>query len=162
MQARDEIETDTPETPGVQLSYEFVIPSYEWAISRRDAANSRIQHLMIFAVSITGAAAVIAEPLGRSALSVPFGLAAACFLVAMVMGWYDLSRDTTLRLVTPSVLYAGWRDCSEAEFKNAMLKVAGSNFDKNIKGIGETAKRELWMSSLLAIEAIFLVMWLTS
>ena len=45
---------EQPETkwPGVNVAFEFVLPSYQWMLARFEAADTRIQTMTVFAATV--------------------------------------------------------------------------------------------------------------
>ena len=44
------------EFPSLDLAYEFIIPSYDWALRRLDAVERRIESLIVIVTATTGTA----------------------------------------------------------------------------------------------------------
>ena len=86
------------QTPGVERAYDFVRTSYDWAILRLNAVESRIQALMVFSAGfiVTGPALVAVGEEDISLSSVWFYLALATAGLNLLVGaiaraWGEIS-----------------------------------------------------------------------
>jgi len=154
---------ETPETkwPGVMFAYDYVLPSYQWILTRLEAADTRIQVLMAFAVTLTITVVSVGLSGERSIdlYSVYFLLALLFFGGLIGFGLFTRVWGV-VKLIDPNKLYEKWLYKSEWEFKKDMICFAGQDFDCNIKLIKRKSDAFLIMLLLFLMEATLLCMWI--
>lgn len=146
--------------PSVETAYEFVRPCYDWAQSRLDAIDSRIQTLLAFAASITTVIPVFVTSVMQAPnfKSTWFFLALATFLAIAVVGIIARSCGG-LKLVSPQKLYEGWLHYSEWEFKKNAIYWAGQHFESNRSIINTKAILANIMMILFFVQGLFWFLW---
>lgn len=150
------------EWPRVDLAYEFVLPSYGWAIKRLDAIDGRIQALQALIVSVTLAVPVFARVVLADG-SVDFGsrwfvLALVAFGLSVAIGLVARTAGT-IKLLNPDKLYERYLDKSRWEFKRGVLYFAGIHSVENHRLVLRKGWAMTAMAALFLGEAIFLVLW---
>lgn len=130
---------NSDEYKSLELAYEFVVPSQDWAIRRLEAVERRIDNLTRFIITITlalGASAIAIAELSSEAVTLlpdhsPY-ISAASFLFAIVLGMY-VRQMGNLSLLDPMGLYRNYIKKSEPEFRGLILFYAGKQFAANEK-----------------------------
>lgn len=159
--AGDEFATSFEDAPGVRYSYDFVLPSYDWAIRRLDAVNDRIQSLLMFASGLTIGVPTLAK---AAVPDISFGsfwfiLGVVVFVGLFLFGVWARNAGS-LALVDPIVLADEFFWDDEFTFKKDMVYFAGNHFDKNVEQIGDKAGWLNVVSVLFLAEMLCLVLWL--
>ena len=118
--------------PAVPSAYDFVIPSYNWMLSRYEAANSGIQTLLGYVTTLTFALPALAISTGKKLqfCSLHFYIAIALFLLIIITGlvvrlWGHIT------FLDPGTLFGKSLHLSEFEFKKDCIYFAGKHFDSN-------------------------------
>jgi hypothetical protein len=147
--------------PGVATAYDFVLPSYHWAIARFEAADSRIQTLqtVILAVS-TGIPALMKSTGGQQSFTSGWLiLALAVAIGGVVLGAVGRLRGR-LVLVDPGMLNSRqWLSKPEWTFKRDMLFFAAKHFDRNVATVARKGSVVVWMVALFLVEMVFMSVW---
>lgn len=156
-----------PETPphpedmlALNLAYDFVLPSYQWALARFEAGNTRLQTMLTIVASTSLAVPAVASALNETLSFTDkwFLLAGAVFLVAMAVGVYG--RHTGgVALMDPRTLLHGWLNLSEADFKYGAVYWAADHFADNTKAIERKWRCAGAMLALFGIEVALLLVW---
>ena len=81
---------DQDKWPGVDAAFTFVVPSYQWMLTRFEAVDSRLQALQIVVLTVTTGAPTVAK-----AISGSLEMRSLCWLGR----WYSRS----------SALLSAWR-----------------------------------------------------
>lgn len=150
--------------PGVDLAYEFVLPSYDWARDRLDSINGRLQAMQGFAVTVTLAVPVFARSVTGNGIDFGSGWfmgAMLTFLVLMVVGLVARARGT-LALLDPHVLYEHYLEWGPWEFRKNVLYWAGEHAQLNHDLVIEKGKAINWMTGLFIAESLLLVLWIAT
>ena len=156
-------DTKTPpeDMPGIDQAYEFVLPSYQWALARFEANNTRLQNLLTAVIGVSLAVPTLAGTLNEklSFADKPFVLAAITFLAAVAAGAYG--RHTgTVSLADPRVLLGPeWLSLSEAEFKHHALRNAAEQFGRSAAAIERKWRYTGYVLALFAVELALLLVW---
>lgn len=157
----NKVNNEESKYPSVDLAYEFVKPSYDWLQNRLDAVNGRIEFLLTFSSSITIAAPVFVKALFRD---ISFG---SCWFVGAIVVFVLIALvglmgriSSGLKLISPQKLYNKWLGWSEWEFKKNAIYWAGKHFQHNALLINKKANFGIAMTILLAIEVVFIVLWI--
>ena len=147
---------------GISRAYDFVIPSYGWAIQRMEASANRIQGLITYAASLTFAAPVVVKALNEEAdltsawFFISLGLFAA--IGAVGLGLNLLRRG--IKVVDPGHLTEDdWLLLSDEDFKLEMVKVAGVNTAHNVGLINWRASISDLLTVALILEVVCLGLW---
>ena len=147
--------------PSIEHAYGLVLPSYQWTLSRFEAADSRIQTLQTFIVSVTfGFVAVL------KAISDDLQFNSGLFVTAMIFALLALAAGLVgrslgaLMFTDPTVFYERWLHKSESEFKKDLLYFAGEHFTKNHKAIVTKSRISLIMTLLFLGELGVLLFWI--
>lgn len=161
-------DTDTaPETPprpedmpGLDQAYDFVLPSYQWALARFEAGNTRLQTMLTIVASTSLAVPAVASALDETLSFTDkwFLLAGVVFLAAMAVGIYG-RHVGGVALADPGVLLRGWLGLSKAQFKYDALYWAADHFADNTKAIERKWSCAGVMLALFGAEAVLLLVW---
>ena len=157
---RDELQAAYP---GVFTAYEFVIPSYGWMITRREAAENRIQSLQVFAatvsISIPGAAKVLVPTIQFSDWR--FVLAGLLYVSLMAAGLIARLRGGVV-LANPRIHQEKWLHFSEWEFKKNSVFWAAEHFRINSIEIQGKSNVAVWMTATFLGELVLLLAWIAT
>ena len=147
--------------PALSLAYEFVKPSYDWAMSRLNAVEGRIQTLLVFAATFTVSAPVLIASLAKdvSFTSGWFIAALAVFFVNMLVGTIAKVKGG-IRVLSIQQMYEQWLDLSESVFKERAIYWAGRDFRANYTVVNTKGRVATVMSILFGVEAFLMVLWI--
>ncbi len=147
--------------PSVDLAYEFVKPSYDWMLTRFEAANSKIQGLLTFSATITASLPIIAKAIINNVdfSSLWFIGAIATFVFLVLTGIVGMKVGSII-LVHPKILHDKYLDYSHWKFRQQVIYWAGEHFNIN-KGIIDKKMqlRDIMIIFLLA-EILCIVLWI--
>jgi hypothetical protein len=149
--------------PGVDSAFSYVMPSYEWMLTRLEAADTRIQAIQAFAVSFTFGVPALAKALSVTVAfdAGRFYFAIACFVVLMIVGVLAQARGA-VKLANPALFYTQWLHFSDWEFKKNAIYFAGQHFETNGALIQRKATASIVMTVLFLMELLFLFSWLVT
>lgn len=149
--------------PAVRLAYEFICPSYDWAISRWDAMHGRVVQLLTYAAALMVGAPAIARAVSPSSIGNRNFLIGAgiAFLILTIIGLTTL-RIGKLQVLDLRAIYtdSDWIDSPEAEFKTDLLDMVSLDFKENLDEVDRKAIGEFSIIVLLGLQVVFLVLWL--
>ena len=150
--------TNTTDYPAVQWAYDFVLPSYNWALQRFDAVQGRIQATVTVSIALMGAIPAFAET-PRDFSSHYFVLALAYFVV--LLGYTIYARISgSVTLIHPGELYNNFLDLEEWDFKQSMIFYAAENYEANRDGVKRKWALLNCMVILFLLQTGFLLIWL--
>ena len=158
---------DTENSPenSLHLSYEFVIHSYEWGLSRLDAVERRLQGLLVYLATIT-----FVPPVAIMAISedsslpngfqsrvawafVAFVLATVFLIAAKVLRSYDLARL--------DVMLEQGLDKTPEEFMETALYMASEDLKATSKAVNRKTRLADVVSLIIIVEiVIWLWLWI--
>jgi hypothetical protein len=147
--------------PAIVFAYDFVKPSYDWMVSRLEAAVTRSQAILAIATTITLGFPVLGVAVNKtiSFRSWSFAIAIVSFFALVLVGL--VARHTgDLTLMSPGALYNHAAHMSEWEFKRYVLYYAGKHFDDNVAVTNQKVRLGTAMSALLVLEASGFLVWL--
>jgi hypothetical protein len=149
--------------PAVGVAYDFVKPSYDWAIARFEAVSTRIQALQTIAATITlgTPAFVLAVRKDIHFNSRWFIAALVAFGLTLLAGWVGRSWGR-LVILNPRELYDHTLDMPVWEFKRYALYYAGQHFERNATTVRMKEKILTLMTALFCIEIGLLIIWLVT
>ena len=166
----EEAPWDSSKYPSIELAYQFVEPSYSWALDRLRAVESRIERLLTLIAAVTLAVPVAATAMSNSQLldgqaitlnlqvTIAGGLALLCVIISVAAGLYG-RRMGTIKLVDLTKLYEFYLSQEQVDFRKDTVYFAGKNLRANNKLINyKTGVADL-MSGLLIAEIILGVIW---
>lgn len=149
--------------PSVDVAFELVEPSYNWALNRLDATEKRIHGLQSLSATLTAAVPIAAEAVFESvtyangwfiAALAAFGLLMVAGLITRFLGDVylpDFDNFLEKRL-----------DNSPWEFKKDALHDAACHIEHNLTLVNRKWKAYGIMGFLLTIEVVCLCVWLVS
>jgi len=153
----------SPETewPSVPFAYDFVIPSYQWVLTRFEAVDSRIQTLQAFIATTTLGVPAIATTMFKTIKFTSCWFLGAIGLagVAIIIGLIGRSWGR-ITLANPRVLYEQWLHKPVWEFKKDMLYFAGQHFEKSSDFVNTKSRLVTVMSVLFFLETLLLFVWI--
>lgn len=145
----------------LDLAYEYIIASYDWARDRLDKVNDRLQALQSIVVAVTLAVPVFVKSvLGETAnfASIWFILPMVLFVLTTAIGLVAQASGT-ITLLNPKVLHDKYLGFDEEEFKKNALRYAGEHSEKNHKTVRRKGNAMGWMTGLFIAETVLLVIW---
>ena len=151
--------TDEELYPAVHRAYDFVLPSYQFMLSRFEAADTRLTSILTIASSLTLAAPLFGRSVNpnlafRGWFTV--GIALFVFLVGLAL-WARFTGRLTLP--NPRVLHDESLRESEWEFKKNAIYFAGKHFDQNAKAIATKAYLAMVLTILAILEIGAFLAW---
>ena len=154
---------DASHWPSVDLAYEFVAPSYDWAQRRFESIERRIHTFLAFTATLTIGVPVLATTAVDHAnfASGWFIAAVACAIATLALGMAAkiLSSIAGFQFLDPDSLYKDWLRISEREFKENAVFWAGEHSKKNIALIHKMGLMLGGMHILFSAEVILLLIW---
>ena len=160
-------ETFNPDNyPSINLAYEIVLPSYDWALRRLQSVEKRIEGLLRLIVTITLAFPVVAAVTSQDASFADFAtwqgaVTLALFLTTLVIG-LAARRYKGIRLIDPDDLYNQHLHKRCLEFKKDFIKYAGEDFQDNAQVIDDKSTYADMIAVTFMIELVFGILWLLS
>ncbi len=154
-------ETETQEEqPGIDLAYDLMQSSYDWAVNRLNAVESRIQALIVLSASfIVTAPALVAATGSDITLNSPwFYLALGIAAVNLAIGALTRARGE-IKLLGINKIFREWLDLPPNWFKLYAVERAAEHFEANVRTVNRAGQRAIWMTVLFFAEAGALVMW---
>jgi hypothetical protein len=147
--------------PGATLAYDFVLPSYQWAIARYEAVDSRIQTLQAFIVTVTLGLPTLANLIGKNISFASWWFIIACSfaIMAVTIGLIGRARGS-LALVPPQILYDKWLHKQESEFRKDMVYFAAEHFEQNTNLVNWKGRLVTMMTTVVLLEAGLLLVWM--
>jgi hypothetical protein len=149
--------------PAVEQAQVFVLPSYQWMLTRIEAADSRIQALVALAATVAFAAPAIGKTIDPSISFRSRWLLGALGLALAVVTTGTIARlRGGLNLVNPSIVYDGWLHLSQWQFQRDALYWAGKHFDANAKLVHTKSTVLTGMTVTLALAVLMLAVWIVT
>ena len=170
MASQPDFNSDTYES--VELAFEFIVPSYDWAMRRLEAAERRIDNLMRFIITVTlalGASAIAIAELSSQPLSLFLDCVAIIalasflitFLIAIVLGMW-VRQTGNITLLSPSGLYHDYIQKTKREFQGLILFHAGKHLEKNEELVRRKSNAATVMVVLFLFELCAAAIWFHS
>lgn len=144
----------------LDLNYEMIPAAYAVLVQRLDAAQNRIQSLIVLSGSflLTGPALAAVASNGVSFASYWFYAAVALAVLNIIMGLVAASVGI-LRLARPHDLNSGWLELDVEEFKRSSTWWANRDIDHNLRLVNAKVRGALAMAGVLIAELALLVIW---
>lgn len=147
--------------PSVDLAYDFVKSSYDWMLTRFEAANSKIQGLLTFSATITAAFPILAKAIfGDVDFSSLWFYGAIIAFVLLVVTGIVSRRMGSIKLVHPKILYDKYLHYPHWRFQQMIIYWAGQHFNANNKIIVKKA----WCTDIMTIfllgEILCIALWI--
>ena len=157
---------DAAQWPSVDLAYEFVAPSYDWAQRRFESIERRIHTFLAFTATLTlGVPVLAATAVGHANFaSVWFIAAVACAIATLALGMAAkiLSSVSGFQFLVPDNLHKDWLDYPEWEFKINAIYWAGEHFKMNIALVHKMGLMLGCMHILFSVEVVLLLIWVAA
>ena len=149
--------------PSVESAQMFIVPSYQWMITRVESADSRLQTLVAFVATITFAVPVLGAALSKGiSLRSPWFLCALLVAVGIVVcGTVARSRGS-LNLADPKKVYDRTLHLTKWEFQRDAIYFAGEHFNDNRTLIETKALMLTLMTGFFVLELILLAIWIAT
>jgi hypothetical protein len=149
------------EFPSVELAYPIALGSYETALKRLDAVDTKLNTLLTFAVTVSLAVPVLASTKNLSFRSIWFIAAAIAF--ALGVGVITFARlKGSLWLIDPRVIYDSYLDLDQWNFKRHTIDWAGDNWRHNQRLINRNGMLASVAAILFALEAVAVGAWVVA
>lgn len=153
----------TPEErwPSVAHAYTFVVPSYQFLVSRFEAADNRLTAFVTLASSLTLAAPLFAKAV-RPAIEfarISFAVGMGCFFAAVLVAIGGRMYGG-LDLPNPRLLYDKTLHFTTWEFQRHMVQFAGDAFENNVRVIRIKSNLATLVCGLLVAEITAFVLWI--
>jgi hypothetical protein len=154
--------TDNPEDfPGVEPAQSFIIPSYQWMLSRIEAADARINTLLTFFATVTFSVPTVLKAVWPELpLNSGWFIAAAVVAVSIVLYGLHARTKGGICLPHPAEFYDKWLNKSKWTFQKDALYFAGQHFETNRVLVEWKAEAVNRMSGLFAVELLLLFLWI--
>lgn len=153
-------DTTPDEWPGLEPAQAFVLPSYQWAIARVDAADSRLQTLMTFVATVTLAIPTLSRGFASAiSFSSPWLIAALAVAIWIVFDGLLARTRGALAIVNPMALYNESLKLKKWEFQRDALYHAGKHLQKNVTLVESKAAAVSRMTWLFFLEVALLFIW---
>lgn len=156
------------EYPSLELAYEYVFYSYEWMLRRLEAAEDRIQRLLIFVTTLTVGFPIVVASLNKDAKLISgwwgvfAGLAVAEFAVFVIICMLARSVGGMIFPNPGNLTSTKWLSQSKQEFRSYMIRYAGKHHTKNNNGV----KLKWWLTNvaigIFAAEGLCWIVWALS
>lgn len=152
---------DEQQYPAVGRAYDFVLPSYQWVVSRFESADTRLTAVLTLASTLTLGAPVIGKSVREDiSFTAPlFITAMVLFIAAAVVGLIGRLYGR-LSLPDPALLYSETLHESEWEFRKNALYFAGVHFARNAKTIRVKGYMAVAVTVGLFLEVLVLIGWM--
>ena len=147
--------------PSLELSHEFVLPSYNWMLNRLSAVEGRIHNLLALCITLTAFFPVVVLGLqGKSeylngSLSI---CAFFCFALVLAIGLVARAVGS-VRLIDPSTMDHGWTTLSKQEFFKYSIEDAGKTFKRNQDLIARKSLATDIATGVFAVEIVLWAIW---
>jgi hypothetical protein len=153
--------SDEERWPAVGAAYTFVLPSYQFVLSRFEAADTRLTALLTLAATMTLGAPVFAKAVRPDiSFASPFlWVGVALFAFGAVVGLVGRT-GVTLILPDPLVIYEKSLRRSEHSFKMSQISYAGENFRVNVETIRDKGNAATALTITLILEVLAFILWL--
>ena len=121
--------------PSVELAYDFVIPSYEWASMRVETIERCIEGLLTYITTVTLALPIATVAIAKQASQADvthwqFLSALGVFFIVSLLGLYARQMGDLI-YVDPKKLYDQSLHEPHWEFRKNAIHYGGEHFDKN-------------------------------
>ena len=161
-QVHEQVTDDEQQWPGVEPSQSFVIPSYQWMLSRIEAADSRIHTLMTFVATVTFAVPTLGKAIRPEIPLTSPWLLTALVIAALIFGWGIYARSHGgIQLPHPSDIFKKWLGKSRWRFQKDAIYWAGRHFEDNRLMVEWKAEAVNRMSGAFVVEMVFLLLWVS-
>ena len=147
--------------PALDLAYGFVLPSYQWALARLEAGDTRLQTMLAVIVSASLAVPSLAGALNEdlSFTDKWFVLAAAAFLAAVAVGVCGRHFGAIALVDLEKLLGNCLEPLSEAELKYSVLYYGAEHVHHNARIIKRKWRCAGAMLALFVLEVALLLAW---
>lgn len=154
-------QTEEAKWPAVDAAFVFVLPSYQFMVSRFEAADTRLTALLTLALTLTAGAPLFAKTVRPDiSFASPFlWIGIALFSAVAIVGTFARQWGAVV-LPDPTVIYEKSLHRSEWSFKMNQISYAGQNFRVNAETIRKKGNIAKWLTIALMFEVLALVAWL--
>jgi hypothetical protein len=149
--------------PSLDLAYQYVLPSYEWAMRRSDMLEQRLQDAMMLITTVTVAVPIVGKAILAQIdlLSIWSLSAALVYGFAVGAGIWGRAQGS-LAIVDPERLLYDRIVLTRDDFRTDALRFAGRHLRHNNKTISRRHSALLLMTGLFAVEVVLIVVWVLS
>jgi hypothetical protein len=147
--------------PGIESAQAFILPSYQWLLTRLEAADSRLQALVTLTATVTLAAPALGKALHPNISFRGWAFVLAMILAALVvLGGIGFRVWGALVLPDPAVFYAKWREKTKLRFQADALYFAGQHLQSNTRLVARKAAAVTAFTGMFIGELALLFQWL--
>jgi hypothetical protein len=147
--------------PSLDLAYSIAVSSYDAAIRRFDAMDTKLNTLATFGVTVSLAIPVLASNKGLGFSSIWFLIAACAFIAGVSLITY--ARLTgSLWLLDPMTLHNDYITDQPPDFKRYIVYWAGKHFNRNMDVIDRNGNLAAWSAMAFAVEAVAVGAWVVA
>ena len=147
--------------PGVEFAYDFVVPSYDWALRRYEASNGRLQNVVALTLTVTTAVPILSRFVAPDAdILSPLFLAAVSIAAMVVIGGALSVSLGELALASPARLFQEHLGAGRWEFKKNQIYWAGQHLEANIRQVNRKVRVAFALTVAFSAEIGLLIAWL--
>ena len=157
---------DASQWPSVDLAYEFVAPSYDWAQRRFESIERRIHTFLAFTATLT-----IGVPALMAAVAQCVNFASVWFIAGMICAAIILLLGIVakaainlsgIKYLSLDSIYKEWLHLPEREFKMNAIYWASQHFGANASFISKIGWLLISMLFFFSIEVALLLVWVVA
>ena len=151
--------------PSIDLAYEVSLRTYDWAISRLQDVERRIDNLLRLGLTGTIALPIIAQAITKESKDLieyatwPVGVAFVLFVLALSLGVLA-RRHGRITLINPKLLYDKQISKEPWDFKRQIIYFAGKTHITNAKLIESKSTCADIVAVLFGVELVFGAIWI--
>ena len=148
--------------PSTDAAFAFVLPSYQFLLSRLEAADNRLTLLLSTLCAVALGAPAFAVRFDRLSFGSPwFVLGELLYLAAM---WYGLLQRIkgVIVLPDPAVLYQKSLNLPVGQFKRDQIYLAGQHFNANAEADNRKGTSANHLTIALIADVLLFVFWIVS
>ena len=157
---------DASQWPSVDLAYEFVAPSYDWAQRRFESIERRIHTFLAFTATLTLGVPVLATTAVDHANFASgwfiAGMICAIIILLLGIGAKAAINLSGIRYLSLDSLYKEWLHLPEREFKIEAIYWASQHFGANASFISKMGWLLISMLFFFSIEVALLLAWVVA
>ena len=157
---------DASQWPSVDLAYEFVAPSYDWAQRRFESIERRIHTFLAFTATLT-----LGVPALMAAVAQCVNFASGWFIAGMICAAIILLLGIVakaainlsgIKYLSLDSIYKEWLHLPEREFKMNAIYWASQHFGANASFISKIGWLLISMLFFFSIEVALLLVWVVA
>ena len=153
--------------PSVDTAFDFVVPSYQWALERFERNDSRLQQVVTVAASITVGIPILVDRISDvsiavvGASTVPLVLAEVVGIGIVIFGLLSKQKHT-LKLPGLTNIHREHLSLPVYQFKRNYIFWAGEDQCDNLEAIEWKASRVTQLSYWLIVQIVLFLAWIAT